>query len=1553
MSASSKQFNCVLIGQQSLLIECGQQLLDRDHTISLVISSDPDVAAWCNEHSLEYREHTSSSYADLDKYQFDYLFSIVNLKIIPAEVLKLPARMAINFHDGPLPRYAGINAPVWAILNQEAEYGVTWHQMTEQADAGDIIKQHTFPIATDETAFSLNIKCLEQGLACFNELLNDIENDKISPVAHQLDEASYCPPCKEMSLGIDLSGPAEAISALTRALEFGPYYNPVGLARLPVNDRQLIVRQADVLEQSSNMPAGTLVSYSDSNIVFSTATRDISLSVLPDQSVRELKPGAFLSAAGVNIGDSLDTGQEALLEKGLQTRRDFCLQEAFWIRHLTELQLTTLPYVRDSQAVDNKSLIRAGHQDLPELSGLSGRQCLDMMPAFLAAVLAYLYRLTGNESTGLVLDVSALHESKNHNLYQTCIPFIHDVNSETGFADHCRMIEAGYREVQTHLVFASDLPLRTPELRSLPYYTDDRLFPVVLAVPGEPGQDEIPAVSAALYIRPAHDFSGLEWFYHADVHTARQIEIMQQQFRQLVSDLPRRDRLLCDVNLLDQKDIQSLLIDWNATGKQVDYRQGIQQLFAGQVAKTPDQLALVCGQDELSYAELNRRANRLAHYLIGKGVGPEQLVGIHMKRSTEMMIALLATLKAGGAYVPLDPAYPGHRIQYMVEDSGSKVVISDDDSLLGDTKADFELVNYRKDLDQIEQCSSENPELDTDASNAAYVIYTSGSTGQPKGVVVEQANVVNFFSGMDDVLEHPEPGTWLAVTSISFDISVLELFWTLTRGFTVVLYVEPERYEVPDSKPAIRPVDFSLFYWNLVPDDQGNENKYRLLLESAKYGDENGFTAVWTPERHFHDFGGLFPNPSVTSAALAVATKNVKIRAGSCVLPLHNPVRVAEEWAVVDNLSDGRVGMAVASGWQPEDFVIKPENFTNAKTILFESLEQLRRLWKGETLVLPGPKGDVTVSTLPRPVQKELPVWATVAGNPETFVKAAEAGAGILTHLLGQTIEELAEKLELYRSTWRQCGHPGQGHVVVMLHTLVSTSTEKAKEIARAPMKKYLASAMFLVKKAAWNFPTFKATSEETGESLDEYFEAISDADLDDLLEFAFERYFSTSGLFGSPEDCLDMISRVNQAGVDEIACLIDYGVNTDVVLENLPYLNELKQLVAEKVAEQSKASMSLPALVDKYQVTHFQCTPSMAGMLLADAQTSAIFSRIKNVLIGGESMTENLARELVHTTSLINMYGPTETTIWSSSYQVKQEQKQIPVGKPLANTRIYILDQRLRPVPAGIRGEICIAGDGVVRGYLNRPELTGQRFVELDIPGVGKQRLYRTGDYGCLGESGQLICMGRMDHQVKLRGFRIELGEIDSALEQDPSVEQAVTSLYTQQGDAPRLVAYYRSRAGTQATATSLRNSLREILPDHMIPQHFVELGEFPLTPNRKVDRNRLPSPLTVDTASRDIIPPETETEQVLAAIWSELVGVDGVSRDDNFIIIGGHSILAMQALATIRETLGVNLSAVTIYQEDLKAVARECDKLMEQKVTGKQEKSMLAKWLGKLRNN
>jgi len=277
-------------------------------------------------------------------------------------------------------------------------------------------------------------------------------------------------------------------------------------------------------------------------------------------------------------------------------------------------------------------------------------------------------------------------------------------------------------------------------------------------------------------------------------------------------------------------------------------------------------------------------------------------------------------------------------------------------------------------------------------------------------------------------------------------------------------------------------------------------------------------------------------------------------------------------------------------------------------------------------------------------------------------------------------------------------------------------------------------------------------------------------------------------------------------------------------------------------------------------------------------------------------------------------MYGPTETTIWSSVAQVGVAEGAANIGSPLANQQMYVLDGAQNPVAGGMAGELWIGGDGVTRGYLHRPDLTEAQFrpdpfVTPDRATPWGARMYRTGDLVRRRADGTLDFLGRADHQVKLRGYRIELGEIEAVLEAQPGVMQAVVMVREDTPGDLRLVAYL---TGT-ASEAALRPALAARLPDHMVPAHFVQLDRFPLTPNRKVDRKALPAPQAVVSGAEVFVAPDAGVEAQIAAIWSRVLGVAKVGAKDNFFALGGHSLLAVQAHREIREALGATRLSIT----------------------------------------
>jgi natural product biosynthesis luciferase-like monooxygenase protein len=307
---------------------------------------------------------------------------------------------------------------------------------------------------------------------------------------------------------------------------------------------------------------------------------------------------------------------------------------------------------------------------------------------------------------------------------------------------------------------------------------------------------------------------------------------------------------------------------------------------------------------------------------------------------------------------------------------------------------------------------------------------------------------------------------------------------------------------------------------------------------------------VWTPERHFHSFGGLYPNPAVTGAALAVATERIAIRAGSVVAPLHHPVRIAEEWAVVDNLSGGRAGVSFASGWHSVDFVLRPESYAERKDVMTRVISTVRRLWHGEKVEFPDGTGELSaVQIFPPPVQAEFPVWITSAGTQETFRVAGRLGTGILTHRLGQDDAALERNIAVYREELAaEHGLEARGHVVVMVHAMLGTNRAEVREQVREPLSGYLRSSIDHVAHTSVG---------TTGDNFDAG--RLSDRDREFLIARAFDRYFSTSGLFGTVEDGAEIVRRLAAIGADEIACLIDFGVPQQQVLGSLRYLDELR----------------------------------------------------------------------------------------------------------------------------------------------------------------------------------------------------------------------------------------------------------------------------------------------------------------------------------------------------------------------------------------------------------
>lgn len=635
------------------------------------------------------------------------------------------------------------------------------------------------------------------------------------------------------------------------------------------------------------------------------------------------------------------------------------------------------------------------------------------------------------------------------------------------------------------------------------------------------------------------------WEYNTDLFDAATIERTSGHFQTLLGAIAANPETQAgELPLLTPEERDRLLVEWNDTFAPYPQGKCIHQLFEEQVERTPDAVAVVFEEERLTYRELNGKANQLAHYLQGLGVGPEVLVGICVERSLSMIVGLLGILKAGGAYVPLDPNYPSDRLAYMLEDSSVQVLLIQQGLRERLHQQEVRVVCLDSDwVGLLAPQSESNPiAIASSADNLAYINYTSGSTGKPKGVEVTHRGVTSLLFGTD-YINFSESEKFLHLAPIAFDASTFEIWGALLHGAPCVLFPE----KVPTSKTL------------------GNAIRQ-------------------------HDITTLF-----------------------------------------------------------------------LTTALFNSI---------------------------------------VDDEPEGL-------SGVRQLLMGGEVISVA-------------------HVRKALKALSST------------------------------------------------------------------------------------------------------------------------------------------------QITH--------------------------------------------------VYGPTEATTFACYYPIRRvidkSIQSIPIGRPIVNTQIYILDNHLQPVPIGVPGELHIGGAGLARGYLNRPELTSQKFIPNPFSDEPGSRLYKTGDKARYLPDGNIEFIGRIDNQVKIRGFRIELGEIEATLAQHPEVREAVVIVREDNPGDKRLVAYIVPEGQQELAVSVFRSFLKSKLPDYMVPGPFVFLEAIPLTPNGKSDRHAL-AVLDVSTQEAERIAPRTTTELQLVQIWSEVLNLPVVGVRDDFFDLGGHSLLATCLMARIEEQLGVKLSVAALFSE------------------------------------
>jgi amino acid adenylation domain-containing protein len=801
------------------------------------------------------------------------------------------------------------------------------------------------------------------------------------------------------------------------------------------------------------------------------------------------------------------------------------------------------------------------------LKTLSEREGVTLFMTLLAAFKTLCYRYTGQTDLVIGTPIANRNRAETEPLigfFVNTLLLRTDVSDDPTFANLLRRV----REVSLEAYAHQDLPFEklVEELRPERSLSQTPLFQVMFVLQNAPMDHiELPGLTLSpmtvdngtakfdltlfLEVTDAGIVGTLE--YSTDLFASATIERMAGHYQRLLEAVVSDpDQRLSRLALLTTGERQQQLVQWNDDTCEYPAQQSLHELFEAQVERDPEAVAVVCGEQQLSYAELNSRANQLAHYLREKGVKPEVLVGLLMERSLDLVVALLGILKAGGAYLPLDPVYPRERLSFMMDDAGAKVLLTETQFAGSIDNQNVEIVCLDDDWQQVQSCSSQNPASDVTPHNAAYVIYTSGSTGKPKGVVVSHHNVTRLLAATQSRFNFNQQDVWTMFHSYAFDFSVWEIWGALAYG--------------------------------------------------------------------------------------------------------------------------------------------------------------------GELVVIP----------------------YSMSRSPEEF------------------------------------------------------------------------------------YETLK-----------------------------------------------------------------------------------------------------------KRKVTVLNQTPSAFRQLIQAEQSANRVSELslRWVIFGGEalelqSLKPWLERHGDVRPKLVNMYGITETTVHVTYREISrkdvEDESGSVIGSPIGDLQVYVLNEQQELAPIGVAGEMYVGGGGVARGYLKRADLTADRFIPRQFSRKAGQRLYRTGDLARRLSNGDLEYLGRIDHQVKVRGYRIELGEIEAVLREHSEVQDAVVIASGDTSGDKRLIGYLIMQGTAAAKAGELRRYLGERLPDYMVPQVFVQLDEWPLTPSGKLDQRSLPTPELERSQLHDAyVAPQTHVEQMLAAAWAEVLRVKQVGVNDNYFELGGDSIRSVSLVAAARKR-GVSFSLEQLFR-------------------------------------
>jgi amino acid adenylation domain-containing protein len=1561
---NTQKLRCYMIGEGNLLLSCSEYLIEQGHEICGIISANPLIAQWAGEQKIDLIDPTDNWIETLKKVAFDYLFSIYSFSLIPDEVLSLPSRQAVNFHDSLLPKYAGFYATSWAIMKGEKQHGVSWHVMTRKADAGGILKQHVIDIGQNETALEINMKCYQAGIQSFAELIDDFILGTADITEQNLDLRSYFPRYKSLPHGgvVSWKTNAEEIYNLIRALDLGPYPNPLGGAKLFVKKEFFIIKACSLLPLEKKVQLGEVINISDRTIQVATGNAYILLEKILTIEGEILSIGDFVERVGLRQGTIL-TELDAQIAKKIDVfLKKIAPHETTWLKQWEDYQPLNLNWLYPENTPINLSDGTLFYETLPvkippKMLAFFDAHQSENYRDFLATAFFYYLAKSGQDSCfDIGYGDQKLIETFDESLgfFAPYVPIRIDMKFGKTFAEFLPTSQKTLKSTRQKYTHTRDIWSRYPSLQSQTAQKS-LAFPVVVLQIDDP-EDYKPEGGDAIFLIANQKLSCYLKFNPKVLDRAKAEKFVRNFESFLMTEaIITTDSENNDVSLINKPSEETS----DSDNAQVDKWRLVYNHVYEEDRKDPGQdpfFNIKCWKN--SYTG-NRMSDDEMREWVDCTVGriKEECQPLHIVEIGCGTGLILSRLLPDALYY-YGTDFSENALTYIKESynrSGEKIKqlelsqrSADDFSSWPEQSFDTAILNsviqYFPSLDYLKKVIKGVVEK-LDPRGTCFI----GDVRNALLLPVYHSSVALFKASKETSLGQLQKQVRMRETQEEELCVDPEFFLKIAEEFPEVNHVEillkegnssneltKFRYDV-----VIRLVEENTKLVEIPWLDWRKENLNRERVQQILRQDRPQYFGI-----------GSVPNRRLSKDVMAL---NYLKSAGSDETVEDLRRRLKEQETTGESPQDWRLlgqkeGYAVAMSWLKSnaqgDFDVIFRLPSANKTTLDHfrtgsqglATSEEKTMYFGEKYHIPVayPREKRMVDLFEEQVRKTPNATALVYKSQRlTYQELAEQSEQLAIYIRSQGVKE-EDIVGLFVQ-------PSPEMLIALLGVMKAGAAylpldpSYPQERIAYILEDVRSPWVIAQKEIAQNLPpsNSKILYIEDRHRTKPEAEKEENPPCDRGNSLAYVIY--TSGSTGKPKGVAiehhsltnflcSMAAEFNCTQDDYLLALTTFCFDISALELYLPLITGgcLEVLPGEVTRDGLR-------LRDKIEsndsITMVQATPATWQMLLAAGWEP---KKPLKLLCGGEALSEELAQQLLKKEiQLWNLYGPTETTIWSTLTRINSGDL-VTIGRPIANTQCYILDEQQNPVPDGELGELYIGGEGVARGYLGRPEETQKKFVSNPFTPEGSPplSLYRTGDLVKRLPDGRIVYGGRIDFQVKLRGFRIELGEIESALRNLANVDDAVVVL-REDGLDRRLVAFVLDKCGHLGTR-EWAEELRDWLPQYMIPSSFIALQAFPQTLNRKIDRKCL-STAPLNQLKEDYGHPQRSFSQVfeqdLCQMVARVLKLENTSLDVN-INIGeyGYNSLRFTSLSVeLNKTYNIEINPTMFYQHSsIKKIAK-----------------------------